>query len=274
METRFNGNVVPFASNSTAGERTVFGDWTTESDDIDNNLNADFINGWEAGLEGTLNPYPPSQYFNAAVYTATKLTSYLYQQGIAEWNTLQEYKQNCFVTGSNGDIYRAKTGTVGTPNIGNNPTTDSVNWESLNDLFNPSGIITMWSGSIATIPNGYFLCDGNNGTPDLRGRFIYGASGESEIRATGGSADAVNVSHSHTGSTNTTGSHYHTVPKGEGYTGGINNRFGNSSPTQYTTRNTGSAGSHSHTVTIDNAGESGVGKNLPPYMKLAYIQKA
>lgn len=37
----------------------------------------------------------------------------------------------------------------------------------------------MWSGSIATIPDGFALCDGNNGTPDLRNRFIVGAGQDS-----------------------------------------------------------------------------------------------
>jgi hypothetical protein len=40
----------------------------------------------------------------------------------------------------------------------------------------PSGVICMWSGNISTIPNGWLLCDGSNGTPDLRSRFIIGAS--------------------------------------------------------------------------------------------------
>jgi hypothetical protein len=39
----------------------------------------------------------------------------------------------------------------------------------------PAGIIMLWSGSQATIPSGWLLCDGTNGTPDLRGRFIIGA---------------------------------------------------------------------------------------------------
>lgn len=38
----------------------------------------------------------------------------------------------------------------------------------------PKGAIMMWSGSINNIPIGYALCDGGNGTPDLRGRFIVG----------------------------------------------------------------------------------------------------
>jgi microcystin-dependent protein len=39
----------------------------------------------------------------------------------------------------------------------------------------PSGLISMWSGSIATIPKGWVLCNGSNGTPDLRDKFIIGA---------------------------------------------------------------------------------------------------
>ena len=40
----------------------------------------------------------------------------------------------------------------------------------------PKGVIVMWSGRIADVPSGWALCDGNNGTPDLRERFIVGAS--------------------------------------------------------------------------------------------------
>lgn len=39
----------------------------------------------------------------------------------------------------------------------------------------PSGVILLWSGTIATIPQGWALCDGTNGTPDLRDRFVVGA---------------------------------------------------------------------------------------------------
>ena len=40
----------------------------------------------------------------------------------------------------------------------------------------PHGVIVMWSGTADKIPQGWALCDGGNGTPDLRGRFIVGAS--------------------------------------------------------------------------------------------------
>jgi microcystin-dependent protein len=41
----------------------------------------------------------------------------------------------------------------------------------------PIGGIIMWSGSVANIPSGWALCDGANSTPDLRSRFVVGASG-------------------------------------------------------------------------------------------------
>jgi len=51
-----------------------------------------------------------------------------------------------------------------------------------------TGIICIWSGSIATVPPGWALCDGTNGTPDLRDRFLVGAGGSESPGATGGSA--------------------------------------------------------------------------------------
>ena len=50
----------------------------------------------------------------------------------------------------------------------------------------PSGCILMWSGPTSTIPNGWHLCDGSNGTPDLRNRFIVGAGSTYGTGDTGG----------------------------------------------------------------------------------------
>ncbi len=63
------------------------------------------------------------------------------------------------------------------------------------------GMIVMWSGAVATIPIGYALCDGDNGTPDLRNRFVVGAGSTYAVDATGGSADATLPSHTHTATT-------------------------------------------------------------------------
>ena len=64
----------------------------------------------------------------------------------------------------------------------------------------PSGLIAIWSGSTGSIPNGWVLCNGSNGTPDLRNSFILGAGNTYAVGATGGSTDAIVVSHTHTAS--------------------------------------------------------------------------
>lgn len=58
----------------------------------------------------------------------------------------------------------------------------------------PAGVIVMWSGSAATIPAGWSLCDGTNGTPDLRNRFVFGAT---NAGGTGGSPSAAVPAHTH-----------------------------------------------------------------------------
>ena len=57
----------------------------------------------------------------------------------------------------------------------------------------PSGVIMMWSGAANAIPSGYVLCDGNNGTPDLRDRFVIGAGNGYAVGATGGSSATILV---------------------------------------------------------------------------------
>lgn len=56
----------------------------------------------------------------------------------------------------------------------------------LNTRLVPSGAIIMWSGAQAAIPSGWVLCNGANGTPDLRNRFVMGAGGAYAVGATGG----------------------------------------------------------------------------------------
>lgn len=55
-------------------------------------------------------------------------------------------------------------------------TFNNINITGNLSALNFKGIIVMWSGQLATIPQGWVLCDGTNGTPDLRSRFIVGAA--------------------------------------------------------------------------------------------------
>jgi hypothetical protein len=138
----------------------------------------------------------------------------------------------------------------------------------------PSGGIILWSGSTGSVPSGWYLCDGTNGTPDLRNSFIVGAGNTYAVGATGGTADSIVVSHTHTATSVVTDpGHSHTIPGNfvtyaGGGSSGANNSLGSSPNT-----NTSTTGITVGT-TIATAGTSGTGQNLPPYYALAYIMKA
>jgi hypothetical protein len=134
----------------------------------------------------------------------------------------------------------------------------------------PSGGIIIWSGSVGTIPTGWLLCNGASSTPDLRNRFVVGAGSTYAVGATGGSADAVVVSHTHT-ATVTDAGHFHTYTEKVnvvGHSGG-----GTPSGDSSTTSNTSTATTG---ITVSNAstGVSGTNANLPPYYALCYIMKS
>lgn len=135
----------------------------------------------------------------------------------------------------------------------------------------PTGGIIMWSGSIATIPSGWLLCNGTSGTPDLRNKFVVGAGSTYAVAATGGSADAIVVSHTHTATVTDPG-HTHQ------FKGGTYNNAEGAGPNSIA--NTGNAlsdttASNTTGITVSNSttGSSGTNANLPPYYALAYIMK-
>jgi hypothetical protein len=137
----------------------------------------------------------------------------------------------------------------------------------------PSGCIVIWSGAIGSVPSGYTLCDGTNGTPDLRNSFVLGAGNSYTVGQTGGSKDAIVVSHTHTAtSTVTDPGHFHTVPYVQGYGTGIAAGAGDS-----IVPNTATSGTATTSITVNTvnatAGTSGTNANLPPYYALAFIMK-
>lgn len=142
----------------------------------------------------------------------------------------------------------------------------------------PRGGIIMWSGAVATIPAGWRLCDGGSGTPNLRDRFVVGAGSSYAVGKAEGSANAVVVAHSHPASTSINPNpHTHTIALDTG--------AGNQDLTTLTTSYANTARSDEQyiganllgsvslyaTTTLTDVGESGAGKNLPPYYALAYI---
>jgi hypothetical protein len=133
----------------------------------------------------------------------------------------------------------------------------------------PTGVIVMWSGSIASIPSGWLICDGSNSTPDLRNRFIVGAGSTYSVAGTGGTADAIVVSHTHTATVTDPG-HLHTTEL-SGTSGG--SAFGRTGGSSTPNVNTGTA-TTGITVSNSTTGSSGTNANLPPYYALAYIMKS
>jgi microcystin-dependent protein len=140
-----------------------------------------------------------------------------------------------------------------------------------------TGMIMLWSGSTESVPSGWALCNGANGTPDLRNRFVVGAGSTYEADTTGGSADATLPSHTHTGTTDGGGSHNHSLPhylvQAVSGTGDIDRDNEYQQWKALSGQSTGSVGNHTHSFTTASSGTSATNANLPPYYALAYIIK-
>ena len=131
----------------------------------------------------------------------------------------------------------------------------------------PIGGIILWSGSTGSVPDGWALCNGSNGTPNLQDRFVVGAGSGYAVDATGGSADAVVVEHNH-GITDNGHDHTFGSNNSDSNDGNILNDRSNQPNTRTMTSSTEVTG-----ISINNQGESGTNKNLPPYYALAYIMR-
>ena len=154
----------------------------------------------------------------------------------------------------------------------NNGSTDWYDIPTSSGSSIPTGVIVLWSGAANAIPTGWALCDGSvAGRPDLRSKFVVGASasGGYSVGATGGSADAITVSHNH--STNNTGGHSHdsgnygtnnTGNHSHSQSGSGSGNTGNQSNNHYhtignSTVNTSNTGNHSHTYQLSSWDNSG-----------------
>jgi len=115
----------------------------------------------------------------------------------------------------------------------------------------PVGVIVMWSGSLASIPTGWVLCNGSSGTPDLTDRFIYGVGTGEDPGASGGT-----LNHSH--NVNPPSVSTQTSSQFVDVSAGVNHSV--------------SRDDHNHNVDIPTFGSESA-QSLPPYYKLAFIMK-
>ena len=119
----------------------------------------------------------------------------------------------------------------------------------------PKGAIVIWSGSVDKIPAGWALCDGSEGTPDLRNKFVLGSGDKYSVGQSGGEEE-------HTLTVNEMPSHSHEISRT--FSGG----GGGSSGGDINTSGTGNTPFH-----ILSTGGNKPHNNMPPYYSLCYIMK-
>jgi len=150
-------------------------------------------------------------------------------------------------------------------------------WPGGGDHSLPTGVIVMWSGNLTSIPDGWALCDGTQGSPDLRDRFVYGVSTGENPGATGGSdTNHLTISqmpsHRHVGTTNSAGNHRHDIDIA--YLGGGTTYIAKAvMDTAIAQARTEYAGEHTHSFTTSYEGGNSPIDNRPAYFKLAFIMK-
>ena len=136
----------------------------------------------------------------------------------------------------------------------------------------PSGGIIIWSGSQASIPTGWLLCNGTSSTPDLRDRFIVGAGSTYAVNASGGSANAILVSHTHTFTGTALATHLHGSGVASG--GGGGSFYTATGSPEVNQINTSAVSAGTPAGTNSTEGSSATNANLPPYYALCYIMKS
>lgn len=131
----------------------------------------------------------------------------------------------------------------------------------------PKGGIIMWSGT--TVPEGWALCDGSNGTPNLKDRFIVGASATYPVGSTGGSASQ-DINHTHNDDHQHSGSTGMLLGESNDRDPGTNKTAGDQHYHAFTTNLKSQQGFGTMTQLMN---QNNIVNSLPPYYALAYLMK-
>ena len=139
-----------------------------------------------------------------------------------------------------------------------------------------SGMIMLWSGSIGSIPSGWYLCDGSNGTPNLTDRFIIGAGSSYAVNGTGGVSSVTLTTsnmpaHTHTATVTDPG---HTHTSNAQQQNSSNQLAGGGGTTTASATATINSATTGISVTNSSTGSGTSFSILNPYYALAYIQKS
>jgi len=206
-------------------------------------------------------------------YTETSTTSFTLLTGVSAGTVvLAEVDGYIEYDTAASEVSYSPTGTLTSTNV-----QDAI--DEVNPYIIPSGGIILWSGSVANIPSGWALCDGTNGTPNLEDKFVVGAGNTYAVGATGGSANAIVPSHSHTyddkyidqmqQATSQSFSSLRTIPYSS-----------SGSWSGYMTTGRDDGGNRGirlngkiDSASVSTTGSSVTNANLPPYYALAYIMK-
>jgi microcystin-dependent protein len=200
-----------------------------------------------------------NEFVKTAVSNDVSLSGNMSISGTISGNTLAVNSINT------GNI--SSTGSVNTAALSANSITSSgsisggalsITGFSTNALV-PTGAIMMWSGSVASIPAGWALCDGSSGRPDLRGRFIVGYNNFDTDYSTIGNQGGEKR---HTLTISEMPSHSHTIP------GTNTSSFGGFGNVPGVGGGTVEGGG-----STDNTGGNATHENRPPYYTLAFIIK-
>lgn len=149
----------------------------------------------------------------------------------------------------------------------------------------PAGVIVMWSGTLASIPSGWALCDGAGGRPDLRDKFVKGAAAGQNPGATGGAAThghayTETIQHQHAVNVNDPG-HAHVENQNSAATGALvgfaarDTSTSTSTATGYSTATatTGVTATTSNPAGSVATGNTQTASSEPPFVTVAFICK-